>query len=365
MRPLALLAVLPLGYFSSASAQPPDTVGRTAIVVEQVLGNYLEFVRHLAVKDDVHLDELITTMPNSASDIVFFDGTNFQLGENSSVRLTRFIYDPRPSVAKMTVNAIKGIFRFTTGSFSKDSYELDTPVATISVRGTDFACKVNHDDTAELRCVVYSGQIILSEKNGEQHAIGAGQFGQLKANAFSSGDSGALNDDDFGHLAQSIQHASLNGVPDLGIPHGLAYSGDSLAKGSGTQAGYPLGGAANPSGGGGGPNTQVAAANAAANAGEQSSGFNEVPAGGGAAGSAQLGTVNAGDAAPLDQGGGQGIGARPATLGATTGRPVVGGGANRLIDLNGANVLLVPLIQSANIVSPNGLQNRAPPPGLR
>ena len=73
MRPLALLAVLPLGYLPSAWAEPPEMVGRTAVVVEQVVGNYLEVVRHLAVKDEVHLDELITTMPKSASDIVFLD----------------------------------------------------------------------------------------------------------------------------------------------------------------------------------------------------------------------------------------------------------------------------------------------------
>ena len=36
----------------------------------------------------------------------------------------------------MTVNLVKGVFRFTTGALDKKAYTISTPTAAIGVRGT-------------------------------------------------------------------------------------------------------------------------------------------------------------------------------------------------------------------------------------
>src|SRR5579859_2924530 len=148
------LSVALIALFAAMPALAQQQVGHAAVVVKDVTGTVEAKARPLAQRDDVVLDELVETAAQSATGLVFLDGTNVSMGENSNLKLTKFVYDPRPSYQKMVVNAAQGVFRFTTGIFSKASYEVDTPQGTIGVRGTDFHFKVVGD---ELFLVVDSG----------------------------------------------------------------------------------------------------------------------------------------------------------------------------------------------------------------
>lgn len=207
----------------SSVAHAQDSVGRTAVVVKQVSGQLQQNIRQLAVKDDVHLDEMISTMPESASQLVFFDGTILAIGENSNVALTKYVYDPRPSVAKMTVNAVKGMFRFTSGMFSKSAYQIETPLATIGVRGTDFECHIGGETARggkDMVCQVNSGLINLTDKSGVVHEVPAGRWGTIDENGFKTGDLKDFHDAGLTSFRQMITTAALqDGTPNLGMPH--------------------------------------------------------------------------------------------------------------------------------------------------
>jgi hypothetical protein len=223
MRSALLAAVAIISFSWSASAQ--EAVGRTAVVVETVNGTLLQTTRRLAVKDDVHLDETISTMPKSASQLVFFDGTTMGIGENSNVVLSKFVYDPRPSAAQFAVNYIKGGFRFITGAFSKESYDVETPTATIGVRGTDFDTWVDPTGT-NIR--VHSGTVLLGDKSGNMHPVNAGETGTIdRGGKFSQSET--FNSPMFASLdsmQQKLAEALRNdGVPSLGIPHAYAFRG--------------------------------------------------------------------------------------------------------------------------------------------
>ncbi len=60
------------------------------------------------------------------------------VGAKSEVKLDRFVYDPNSGNGKVVMNAGKGVFRFVSGSQNSKSYQINTPVATIGVRGTVF-----------------------------------------------------------------------------------------------------------------------------------------------------------------------------------------------------------------------------------
>src|SRR5260370_42270947 len=92
----ALTLAMVIGVVPGA-ARAQEAVGRTAVVLESVTGELERILRRLVVKDDVHQNELIATEPNSASEIVFYDGTTLSVGPNSKLTLDKFVHDPRPS----------------------------------------------------------------------------------------------------------------------------------------------------------------------------------------------------------------------------------------------------------------------------
>jgi hypothetical protein len=52
------------------------------------------------------------------------------------VVLDRFVYDPNRGLGNVALSTTQGALRFITGSQNPSTYRVDTPVATITVRGT-------------------------------------------------------------------------------------------------------------------------------------------------------------------------------------------------------------------------------------
>jgi len=135
--PLCLFAVVALvgsGGFEQAAALP--IVGNAQTVVRDVKGKLEAELRTLVIDSDVFLDEEISTGANSGTRIVFKDGTNLELGENSRLKLTKLVFDPDPNKSEIAVKALVGVFRWTSGNLPASNYHIATPVATIGIRGT-------------------------------------------------------------------------------------------------------------------------------------------------------------------------------------------------------------------------------------
>ncbi len=67
------------------------------------------------------------------------DGTQLTLGENATLVVDEFVYDPFKSRGVLSVRVIKGAFLFVGGRIEgqKDAkVQIHTPVAAIGVRGT-------------------------------------------------------------------------------------------------------------------------------------------------------------------------------------------------------------------------------------
>jgi hypothetical protein len=134
---LCLLGVL--AVFATGSRDPAyglPIVGNAQTVVRDVKGKLDSELRTLVVDSDVFLDEEVATGPNSGTRIVFKDGTNLELGENSKLRLTKLVFDPDPQKSEISVKALVGVFRWTSGNLPVGNYHISTPVATIGIRGT-------------------------------------------------------------------------------------------------------------------------------------------------------------------------------------------------------------------------------------
>lgn len=79
--------------------------------------------------------------------ITFQDDTKVQVNENSRLVIDEFVYDPKASKGgKLAVNVAAGTVRYASGQIAKNSPQnvaVNTPTATIAVRGTDFTATVD------------------------------------------------------------------------------------------------------------------------------------------------------------------------------------------------------------------------------
>ena len=79
--------------------------------------------------------------------ITFQDNTQVQVNENSRLVIDDFVYDPKSTKGgKLAVNVAAGTVRYASGQIAKNNPQavaVNTPTATIGVRGTDFTATVD------------------------------------------------------------------------------------------------------------------------------------------------------------------------------------------------------------------------------
>jgi hypothetical protein len=117
------------------------------------------------------------TGPDSYMVLTLPDDTTFTLGANSRVELDKFVYDPNPSLSKVTARVIVGVFRYVTGIVSPRTPEktIDLPVAAIGIRGTEFEGFVSPDGSGHLK--LYAGRLSVRPLNGQpEFLLEAGQM---------------------------------------------------------------------------------------------------------------------------------------------------------------------------------------------
>jgi len=78
--------------------------------------------------------------------IEFLDDSIVRLTEHSKLIIDEYIFDPDPSKSKMSLQMASGTARFISGAFgkiNKENITINTPTATIGIRGTDFTTTVD------------------------------------------------------------------------------------------------------------------------------------------------------------------------------------------------------------------------------
>ncbi len=132
----SLALFLGVGFPAAAQLFGQPSVGNANIVVKTVTGTMDGSVTQLSLQDDIYHNELIETFEDSATELSFLDETTINLGPNSSVVLDEFVYDPDPSNSSFVLSVTQGALRFTSGVLPSEAYKINTPVATIGIRGT-------------------------------------------------------------------------------------------------------------------------------------------------------------------------------------------------------------------------------------
>jgi len=90
------------------------------------------------------LDKLITAQTNL--EITFEDDSKVKITEQSELIIDDFVYDPNTGIGSMSMKVALGTVQMTSGKLAKtsrDRVSINTPTASITVRGTDFSMTVD------------------------------------------------------------------------------------------------------------------------------------------------------------------------------------------------------------------------------
>jgi FecR protein len=129
-------SIVALAWALNAPPAHAQKAGVASAVRNDVSGVIGGSTRKLSAGTSVFSSELIRTGDASLAQLTFLDETTLSVAAKSEVKITRFVYDPnRPSSSKV-ISASKGALRFVSGSSNPSSYKVETPSASIGVRGT-------------------------------------------------------------------------------------------------------------------------------------------------------------------------------------------------------------------------------------
>lgn len=89
--------------------------------------------------------DVLATGAGGRLGVILRDDTTFSLGPLSEIRLENFVYRPAEHKLGMILKFSRGVMAYLSGKVAKlapGSVRLETPVATLGVRGTYLAVKV-------------------------------------------------------------------------------------------------------------------------------------------------------------------------------------------------------------------------------
>jgi hypothetical protein len=93
----------------------------------------------------VEMNDTVRTVQGKVG-ITFEDNTKVQVNENSKLVIDDFVYDAKKGTGKLALNMAMGTVRYASGQIAKNNPQnvgINTPSATVSVRGTDFTATVD------------------------------------------------------------------------------------------------------------------------------------------------------------------------------------------------------------------------------
>lgn len=111
-------------------------VGEAAVIQNEVVRVMTSATSRIKVGDGVLRDEIVRTGLASAARLVMIDSTNLSLGPNATLKIDRIVFDDEHTYRDIAIGLTTGAFRFVTGHSEKTAYKINTPLATIGVRGT-------------------------------------------------------------------------------------------------------------------------------------------------------------------------------------------------------------------------------------
>jgi len=192
-KPSCLIAIsiltLLLFYAGAAVAIAAEAVGTVTHLNGPLFARKQDkSIKTLAIKSVVEVGDTLMTEKKTYARIKFIDGGELTLRPQSQLIIDAYVFDMfNPPEDKAVFSAVKGGLRAVTGQigrrFRSENYRLNTPTATIGVRGTVFEVRICEGNCAGIANGLYlfvpEGSITVQNNIGMQQ-VGAGQYAYVK-----------------------------------------------------------------------------------------------------------------------------------------------------------------------------------------
>ena len=155
------LASEPIGKVVAATGSVTIEHASAVVVQANVPGQ----AGQTKVGDLVYLGDVVQTGADGRVGINFTDGTSFNLSSNARMALDEYVFDPKGKSNSTMFNLTKGTFTFIAGNVAKTGdMKVDTPVATMGIRGTTPHVEISDDGTAKFDTLIEEGKSKLTNK---------------------------------------------------------------------------------------------------------------------------------------------------------------------------------------------------------
>ncbi len=145
----------------------------------------------LSAGSEIFEGDRLTTAKGATVKVRLIDGAEMHIKADSSIRISEYVKKSGfESGSRSIIDLIKGGLRKITGSIGANPnsfYKLNTGVATIGVRGTDYVVKLcaenncvnstgRNDNGSRLHAVVLDGVITIEDEEGVRGELALGQY---------------------------------------------------------------------------------------------------------------------------------------------------------------------------------------------
>ncbi|WP_244521560.1 FecR family protein [Bradyrhizobium sp. DOA9] len=118
------------------------------------------------VGDVVYLRDIVRTEADSRVSINFNDGSSFNLSSNARMTMDEYVYEPAGKSNAAFFSLARGTATFVAGQVAKTGdMKVDTPVATMGIRGTTPHVEVLEDGSVKFATLIEEGKAKVLKKH--------------------------------------------------------------------------------------------------------------------------------------------------------------------------------------------------------
>lgn len=142
-----VLAIAATGL-SMTTATAAERAGQTTRVQAEAYQKSGAYPFNLRRGDEIYRDANVSTRAHGSVAMLFDDGTDMTLGPNTEVVIDEYVYAPGGG-GQAAISFGKGVLRLVSGTMPKENVTIDTPVATVGIRGTTFTLAIAEPGTLQ------------------------------------------------------------------------------------------------------------------------------------------------------------------------------------------------------------------------
>lgn len=151
-----------------------EPVGSIENVTGSVWATRLDGSRvELLVGDPVYQGDILESDEDGAVGVLLADETTFSMAENGRMVVDEMVYDPVSQEGSLSLSVLEGVFTFVSGQVAKtdpDAMTLDTPVATIGIRGTQVGLDLTDGENLGIVLMEeadgFVGEVVIANDSG-------------------------------------------------------------------------------------------------------------------------------------------------------------------------------------------------------